>query len=506
MKAEPTMTPDALAATLDSIREGVQIIGFDWRYIYANAAVCRHGRRPREDLIGRTMMEVFPGIDGTDMFRVLRECMAERCSRELDNEFHYPDGSKASFELRVQPCAEGIFVLSVDITERKRLEIALRHAQKMEAVGGLAGGVAHDFNNLLTGITSFATFAIEALPARHPVATDLREVLSAAERAASLTQQLLAFARKQTIDPRVIDVNKLVAAGDRLLRRLLGADIDIVTRLADGLWLTLIDGGAFEQVLINLAVNARDAMPNGGRLTVETSNALVDQAHSPRRGGDIPAGDYVVLAVSDDGVGMDEATQRRIFEPFFTTKEVGKGTGLGLATCYGIVRQAAGHIWVYSEPGQGTTFKIYLPRSLGAAAEALPPPKLEKNTAGRGETVLVVEDDPRVRQVIVRSLSPLGYHLLVAGNAREAVGHCETHRGSIDLLLTDVVMPEVSGRELSARLTARFAGLRTLFVSGYTEAAIAHRGALPSGTHLLAKPFTPRALAERVREVLDLPS
>ena len=351
-----------LTASLDAISEGVQIIGFDWRYLYLNEAACRHGRRARAELLGRTVKEAYPGIQETQVFRDLEACMRDRVSRRLGNEFSYPDGGRALFELRVEPCPQGIFVLSVDVTEHRRLETQLRHIQKMEAVGKLAGGVAHDFNNLLTAIHGFATFALKAVGPTHAASPDLNEVLAAVERAADLTRQLLAFSRNQPVTPRVVDVNAVVGSMERLLRRLLGEDVEIVTRLADETWPTVIDPGAFEQVLVNLAVNARDAMPNGGCLTIETRNATVDAPVCDAQGGDLTAGQYVVVAVSDDGTGIDPATQAHMFEPFFTTKPVGQGTGLGLATCYGIVRQAGGHILVYSAPGQGSTFKIYLPR------------------------------------------------------------------------------------------------------------------------------------------------
>ncbi|MES1165196.1 MAG: ATP-binding protein, partial [Verrucomicrobiota bacterium] len=329
-----------LSASLDAISEGVQILGSDWRYLYVNEAACRHGRRARAELLGWRMTEAYPGIEETPMFRELEACMRDRVSRRLDNEFSYPDGARARFELRVEPCPQGIFVLSVDVTEHHRLEAQLRHVQKMDAVGKLAGGVAHDFNNLLTAIHGFTTFALEAVGPAHPASPDLDEVLAAVERAASLTRQLLAFSRSQSVAPKVIDVNAAVGSMDRLLRRLLGEDIEIVTHLTDGAWPTVIDPGAFEQVLVNLAVNARDAMPNGGCLTIETLNATIDEPFGKAPGGDLAVGDYVVIAVSDDGVGIDASTQERIFDPFFTTKPAGQGTGLGLSTCYGIVRQA----------------------------------------------------------------------------------------------------------------------------------------------------------------------
>jgi two-component system cell cycle sensor histidine kinase/response regulator CckA len=505
---QPQPQPDAselgapLAATLDAIREGVQIIGPDWRYRYVNEAVCRHGKRARQELLGRTMMEAYPGIEQTEMFAVLGRCMADRQPREIENDFVYPDGSRALFELRIQPCPEGIFVLSMDITDRRHLETQVRHMQKMDAIGKLAGGIAHDFNNLLTGMKGFATFALEALPAKHAAATDVGEVLKVIDRAGALTRQLLTFSRGQPLAPaQVVDLNALVTSMGKLVARLVGEDIDVVTKAGGDLWRALIDPGAFEQVLMNLAVNARDAMPGGGCLTIEVMNARLDEAYSMRRGGAIPAGEYVMLAVSDNGVGMDAAVQEKIFEPFFTTKEVGKGTGLGLATCYGIVRQAGGHIWVYSEPGHGSTFKIYLPREHGDLGT--PEPPAVHPTDSGNETVLVVEDDAQVRQVATRALARAGYSVLVASGADDALAACESHDGPLDLLLTDVVMPGVSGRDLALRLAVRYPGLRTLYLSGYTESAIFHRGVLPADASVLSKPFTPSALAERVREVLD---
>jgi two-component system cell cycle sensor histidine kinase/response regulator CckA len=490
-----------LTASLDAISEGVQIIDFDWRYLYLNEAACRHGRRPRAELLGRRMSEVYPGIEETPMYRELEGCMQDRLPRRLGNEFHYPDGGQARFELRVQPCPEGIFVLSVDVSDRQRLEAQLRHAQKMEAVGQLAGGVAHDFNNLLTAMHGFGSFALETIGPDHVAAPDLHEVLAAVERATALTRQLLAFSRHRPVAPRVADVNALVWSMDRLLRRLLGENIEMVTRLSDEAWPTVIDAGAFEQVVVNLAVNARDAMPEGGRLTIETMNVTLDEPYANAHGGDIAAGEYVVIAVSDDGIGMDAPTQERIFDPFFTTKGAGSGTGLGLSTCYGIVRQAGGHIWVYSEPGQGSTFKIYLPRCRGSRAAAPPPPPAAMR--GGAERILLVEDDDQVRQVVARALAQAGYSLLTARDPAEALALVAADGREIDLLVTDMTMPGGNGHELAQRLRARQPRLLALYISGYTETAISRRGTLPPGTAMLTKPFTPRALVHKVRQVLD---
>ncbi|MFL5307397.1 MAG: ATP-binding protein [Polyangia bacterium] len=486
-----------LTASLDAISEGVQIIGFDWRYLYLNEAACRHGRRTRPELLGSTMKDAYPGIDETAMFRELDVCMRDRVSRRLTSEFSYPDGARALFELRVEPCPQGIFVLSVDVTEHRRLETELRHVQKMDAIGKLAGGVAHDFNNLLTAMHGFTTFALEAVGPTHPASPDLKEVLAAVERAAGLTRQLLAFARNQAVTPRVVDVNAVVGSMDRLLRRLLGEDVEIVTQLMDEAWPTVIDPGAFEQVLVNLAVNARDAMPDGGCLTIETLNATVDEPFGNAHGGDMVVGDYVVIAVSDDGIGIDRATQEHIFDPFFTTKPPGHGTGLGLSTCYGIVRQAGGHIWVYSEAGQGSTFKIYLPRSGARPVVPKPAPKLILR--GGRETVLLVEDDAQVRTVIARALVAAGYQVLTARDPPEAM----RVSGEIDLLVTDMTMPGGSGPDLAHQLGARLPRLLTLYISGYTRTTVTRRGALSAGAAMLAKPFTAQVLVQKVREVLD---
>jgi signal transduction histidine kinase/CheY-like chemotaxis protein len=490
-----------LQSSLDAISDGIQIIGSDWRYLYLNETACSHGRRTREELLGRTMTECYPGIDQTPMFGVLTACMKDRTTRNLDNEFAFADGARALFELRIEACPQGIFILSVDITERRRLENELRQAQKMDAIGQLAGGVAHDFNNLLTAMHGFAGLALDEVGSSHAVAGDLREVLAAVDRASALTRQLLAFSRHTPVAARVLDVNGLVGSLDRLLRRLLGEDIELDVKLTSEPWRTFIDPGAFEQLVINLAVNARDAMPNGGCLTIETLNASIDEPQALSRGQVIAAGDYVVLAVTDEGTGMEPAIIEKIFEPFFTTKAAGKGTGLGLSTCYGIARQAGGHIWVYSELGRGSTFKVYLPRANGPVSEtAVSTPS---RVVGGHETILLVEDDPQVRQVAERVLKRSGYTVLPAGSVQEAIDVCAAHGSAPDLLLTDMTLPGGNGHELALRLRGRHPLLRALYISGYTESSIARRGGLPVGTMMLAKPFTAVALSRCVREALD---
>jgi CheY-like chemotaxis protein len=333
---------------------------------------------------------------------------------------------------------------------------------------------------------------------------ELEEIRKAALRAADLTRQLLAFSRQQVIAPTVLNPNAVVADMDKLLRRLLGEDVALRTVLAPDLGNVRADPNQLEQVLLNLAVNARDAMPNGGKLTIETQNAELDEEYVRGHLSAQP-GPYVMLAVSDTGVGMDAATQARIFEPFFTTKERGKGTGLGLATVYGVVKQSSGWIWVYSEPGQGTTFKVYLPRVAEAAAPAAPSPGPPVSARG-SETILVVEDDEMIRNLVQKVLKANGYTVLVAGNGSDAERVAAAHGGTIHLLMTDVVLPGLNGREVAQRLEAQRPGIRVLFLSGYTDDAIVHHGVLEHGVAFLQKPFPPSVLGRKVREVLDSPA
>ena len=387
-----------------------------------------------------------------------------------------------------------------DVTERKRLEEQFRQAQKMEAVGRLAAGVAHDFNNLLTAILGTTDLMIEDLPADDPDREGLLDIRGAAERAAVLTRQLLTFSRQQVVSPRMLRLNELITDLVKLLRRLLGEDVTIASALAPDCGAVKADPGQLEQVLVNLAVNARDAMPNGGRLTIETRNVDLD-ADYPTERVMIPAGRYVMLAVTDNGTGMDAQTNARIFEPFFTTKPVGKGTGLGLATVYGVVQQSGGYIWLYSELGHGTSFKIYLPR---VDADGPQPAEEEQRASALdgSETVLVAEDEEAVRLIIAKALEARGYRVLSARDGTEALELAAGH-GRIDLLVTDVVMPDMNGRELSRRFTEARPNLRTLYLSGYTDDAMLHRGVLQEGVAFLQKPFSLGALARKVRDVIE---
>jgi len=387
----------------------------------------------------------------------------------------------------------------LDLSARKHLEAQLRQAQKMEAVGQLAGGVAHDFNNLLTAIISFGTFAKEAVPAGNSALEDIGEVLNAARRAQSLTSQLLAFSRRKSVTPRVLNVNEVVASADRILQRLLGADVQLVTEPAADLWNVKIDHDDLEQVLLNLAVNARDAMPSGGKLVIRTRNAHTVPS-SPDAIRTAPA-DYVVIRVEDAGIGMSPATQARIFEPFFTTKEPGRGTGLGLSTCYGIIKQAEGFIGVTSELGVGTTFEIYLPR-VSAPTEVVTP-KAEPGNVRGSEVILLVEDTDQVRKVAARILSRLGYKVIEATNGQEALERFAALTEKVDLLVTDLVMPVLGGKELAQRIRAQEPNLRVLFMSGYSQADLSGPSAVDPDSHVLQKPFAPDTLSRKVRQILD---
>ena len=384
--------------------------------------------------------------------------------------------------------------------ERDRLQEQLIQAQKMESVGRLAGGVAHDFNNMLNVILGYTELALQKMNKDDPLYDDLTEILSAARRSADITGQLLAFARRQTIAPRTIDLNDTVEGMLKMLRRLIGEDIDLAWKPGTGLWPVNMDPAQVDQVLANLLVNARDAISGVGKITIETENARLDESYCADRPGFVP-GEFVLLAVSDDGCGMDRKTMDHLFEPFFTTKEVGKGTGLGLATVYGIVRQNNGFINVYSEPGQGATFKIYLPRHAGDAVSE-PLFTGTETLHGTGESVLVVEDEPSVLKLADKMLAGLGYTVMTAQGPAAALEQAKRHTGGIDLLITDVVMPEMSGRDLAEKLESMHPGLRVLYMSGYTANVIAHRGILDKGVHFIQKPFNKRDLAKKVKAVL----
>jgi PAS domain S-box-containing protein len=442
----------------------------------------------------------------------MRQAVASRGPCTFDNTVAFPGGARFA-EVTVVPvlddageCAHVLWS-SRDVTERVtaeqarvKLETKLRQAAKMEAVGRLAGGVAHDFNNLLSVILSYCELSMRGLRQGDPLAREMGEIRHAGERAAELTRQLLAFSRQQVSSPRILSLNTVLVGMEPMLRRLIGEDIELRVITEPSLWLCRIDPGQVEQIVMNLIVNARDAMQSGGAITLETGNVVLDEAYA-REHPDAVAGPHAVLAITDTGVGMAPDVIAHIFEPFFTTKAMGVGTGLGLATVYGIVRQAGGNVWVYSEPDKGTTFKVYLPRIDGAPTDEAPAQPAIADLRGT-ETILIVEDDEAVRRVIHGILSHAGYHVIDASNGGEALLVCEQHGATISLLLTDVVMPRLNGRKLAERLQQSRPNLKVVFMSGYTENSIVHDGVLDSGINFLSKPITPDALLRKVREVL----
>ncbi len=475
---------------------------------YISPAYERVWGRTRKSLL-ENPKSFIEGIHPDDRERVLSDLELQKVGRPFDHEYRviHTDGSTRwiwdrGFPIRDDAGRLTHYVgVAQDITERRRLEGQFRQAQKMEAVGRLAGGVAHDFNNLLTIINGYSEFALEHLHPSDPLRSSIEEITKAGGRAASLTRQLLAFSRQQVLAPRVLDLNALVADVERMLRRLIGEDIDLVMLPGAELGRVKADPGQIEQILVNLAVNARDAMPDGGKLVIETANVEFDEAYARSRPVVTP-GRYVMLAMSDTGTGMDAAIQAHIFEPFFTTKEKGKGTGLGLSTVYGIVKQSGGFIWVYSEPGLGSTFKIYLP-SVEDAAESVARSEAREFPFGGSETILLVEDEEAVRALASRILQGRGYRVLECARPEDALHIAEHHQEPIDLLLTDVVLPKMSGRKIAEHLTALRPNMKVLYMSGYTDDAVVRNGVLESNTAFLQKPFTPSGLARKVREVLD---
>jgi len=418
------------------------------------------------------------------------------------------DGTKIHVALTLSPIKNpegqvvGVSSIARDVTESKKLEEMFRQTQKMEAVGQLAGGVAHDFNNLLGVILGYTGLMLDRLELDHPERKSIEQIQKAGDRAALLTRQLLAFSRKQVLQPKVLDLNTVVAGTEKLLQRLIGENIDLQVVLSPELGRVEADSGQLEQILMNLIVNARDAMPAGGKITIETSQVEIDEEYVAQHPA-TQTGPHVRLSVTDTGCGMDAKTKARIFEPFFTTKEFGKGTGLGLSIVYGIVKQSGGSVWVYTEPGIGTTFKIYLPCVRSLVETSSPIESVEK-IAGGGQTILVVEDEAALLQVTQQSLEEVGYVILAAQNPAEAIHISESHLGPIHLILTDVIMPGMSGAELATYLSARRPEMKVLYVSGYTDHTIVRHGVLEPGLVFLQKPFSPRALARKVSEVLTI--
>lgn len=490
---------------VETAQEGIWVIDAEARTWYVNERMAEMLGYSRQEMLGRPLYDF---LDDAAQVHARRnvENQFQSLTPHSDFRFRRRDGSALWAMVSVVPLYGdagryiGALGMIVDMTERRQLEHQLQQAQKMEAIGRLAGGVAHDFNNLITVITGYSDLLLRSLEETSPLRRIIEEMKRAGERAALLTRQLLAFSRNQPIEPRPLDVNGVIADTEKMLRRLIGEDIELITILRPDIGSVRADPGQLQQVLINLVVNARDAMPQGGKLTIETDRVELDAEYAARRVNVLP-GPHVVLSVSDTGCGMDAETLSHIFEPFFTTKGE-KGTGLGLATVYGIVAQCGGHIDVMSEVGQGTTFKIYLPRIVASDQEQVTSAP-SRCASGGTETILVAEDEPFVRELIREVLQRQGYTVLEASNGVEALEVARRHTGPIHLLLTDVVMPQMNGTDLAAELRSLRPETKVLFMSGYSSRAGRSLAVLESSAMYLTKPFTPEALAAQVRLILD---
>jgi PAS domain S-box-containing protein len=495
-------------ALLESASQAILSIDRAGRIVLANPKALEMFGYPCEELLGAQIEILLPEGKRSSHTRQREDYIQHPRTRSMgigmDLSGRRKDGIEFPVEVSLSyvETEEGLFAIAFinDISQRKQLEEQLLQAQKMEAVGRLAGGVAHDFNNMLTVIQGYNRMILDDLPAADPLRECAEEIHRAAERAGALTNQLLAFSRRQLIQPRAMSVNAVVEHTEKMLRRLIGEDVELVLHLAPGIGNIRADPSHIEQAIVNLVVNSRDAMPFGGRITIETSDVTLDEHYSHSHVG-VQPGPFVMIAVSDTGQGMDAETKRRIFEPFFTTKSRGKGTGLGLATVYGTVKQVGGDIWVYSEPGQGTTLKLYFPRVTEAAQQSemkeTAPPQ-----ARADETILVVEDEQSVRDLTVRILRRLGYSVLVASGGEEAIQLAKAYSSEISLLLTDVVMPGMSGRQVAEHLLAIRPDLKVLYLSGYTDSTVVHHGVLEHGQNFLPKPFNREVLAQKIRDIL----
>ncbi|MFH1742854.1 MAG: response regulator [bacterium] len=490
--------------TFDSQPDLIAIISNQYKILRVNKAMADRLGVTAEEAVGLTCYECVHGTKEPPSYCPHAQLLTDR--HEHTEEIH-EDRLEGDFLVTVSPLHDpggrliGSVHIARDITEQKKLEQQLIQAQKMEAVGRLAGGIAHDFNNVLMVVTGYSEFVLRKLREDDPMREDVEEIKKAGERAATLTRQLLAFSRRQVLQPETLNLNTLIADMDKMLRHLIGEDIEVLTTLCPDLGQVKVDPGQIEQVIMNLAINARDAMPQGGKIIMETANVDLDEDYTRGHAGASP-GPHVMLALSDTGCGMDAETRERVFEPFFTTKEKGKGTGLGLSTVYGIVKQSGGCIYLYSEPGKGATFKIYLPR-VEEATESAKPKRTSTGSYRGTETILLVEDEEVVRNLVSRMLKEHGYTVLEASSGSEALQMCARREGPIHLLVTDVVMPGMSGRDLSERLSSERPEIKVLYMSGYTDNAIVQHGVLEEGVHFLQKPIMPEALARKVREVLD---
>jgi PAS domain S-box-containing protein len=500
-------TQERFIGIYESSKDAIAYSTLDGLFLDVNDSFLKLTGHTKEELLTKTYQDLTPMEYRKFEADIIQKIIRSGEPAEYEKEYLRKDGSLVATSLTVfvvknregQPGA--LAAIIKDVTERKTLEMQLFQAQKMEAIGQLTGGIAHDFNNLLTIVNGYSEMLLQTLPASDPQRDNAVQIKEAGERAVLLTRQLLAFSRRQMLEPKVLELNAVVTNTEKMLTRMIGEDIQLVTALMPRLGRVKADPGQIEQVIVNLAVNARDAMPQGGKLTIETANVELDENFA-RRHVVVKPGQYVMLAASDTGCGMDAETQKRIFEPFFTTKEQGKGTGLGLATVYGIVKQSGGSIWVYSEVGRGTTFKVYLPR-VEEEPDAVLPGTVRAAPLKGTETILLVEDDTPLRKLTLAILRHGGYDVLSAASREEALQLCGRHQGPIHLMLTDVVMPGRSVREFVEQLASTRPAMKVLHMSGYTDDTVVRHGVMEQSVAFLQKPFTTHSLLRKVREVLD---
>lgn len=492
----------SISLALEGMLEGIQIIDRQWRYVYVNQAAATHGRTEKDLLVGKTLHECYPGFSQSPGFKDLEYVMHFRKPLRVENLFTYPDGRNCWFELHIEPHPEGIMVRSLEITDRKLLEEQLRHSQRLEAIGQLAGGIAHEFNNKLGTMLMYSEMLIDQVK-DNPTATEyINYVINAIEQSTTLTKKILAFGRKQVLDLEILNLNQLIKSMSPTLSGFFGEEVQVEYILDKHIENVHIDANQMEQAVLNLCLNARDAMSGPGRIEIETANVNLDEEFV-RSHPNVKPGRYVMVAVSDNGHGMDKKTMARIFEPFFTTKERGKGTGLGLSMVHGFVNQSHGHIWAYSEVGLGSVFKIYLPAiGIKTSQETVEKPNVRTSYRGN-ETILLVEDDNLLRKAYELALTHAGYKVITAADGLKAKEMVLANGTAINLLLTDVVLPKLKGRELASEVVKVRPNIKVIFMSGYTENSIVHNGAIDSNAVLLQKPISIRNLLETVRKVLD---
>ncbi len=509
VEAELQKERDFITAIMNTVGALVVVLDPEGRIVRFNQTCEKITGYTFEEVKGRYVWEfLIPSDEVSQVIEVFQNIKTGHDPKEFENRWIKKDGEKRLIRWsntcilnKQDGTVEFLIGTGLDITERKHLEEQFRQSHKMEAIGRLAGGVAHDFNNLLMAIIGYGDFALQNLHPHHPVRKNLEEIKKAADRAASLTRQLLAFSRKQMLQARALNLNDLITDMDKMLQRLIGEDIQLITKTDPELGLIKADPNQIEQVIMNLAVNARDAMPNGGKITIETHNALLE-AKDFKDHLDVKPGSYVLVTVSDTGCGMDDEVKAKIFEPFFTTKEKTKGTGLGLSTIYGIIKQSGGFIWVKSAINQGSTFEIYLPRIQNASTSETKPKATESSLYGK-ETIVLAEDETMVRSLVSHTLKEYGYQVIEAENGYEALKLCKQHQDTFHLLFTDVIMPEMGGRELADQVKELNPDVKVLYMSGYTDDAVVHHGVLDPGIEFIQKPFSPIKMLEKIRTILD---